>query len=189
MSSTVLQANTFAGDLSDALRLLAAGASTGTPTGGPPREMWTTVELSEVTALALAPSLAVVLRRRVVVTTVDGPSCRVTLAAPTGQVVGPIERQVGGRVEQVASSFEDSTLPWTRRDVTWPAVTTADVRHRYRRRRVARRARTVTGGLAVAAGAVASIAWTNADFGRLAGFGAAMVTLILVWFVLRRSLR
>jgi len=50
----------------------------------------------------------------------------------------------------------------------------SDLRRTYRRRRVARRAR---------------IAWTDANFGRLAVSGAAMVVLILAWLVLRRVLR
>ncbi len=65
----------------------------------------------------------------------------------------------------------------------------SDLRRRCRRRRVARRTRTAAGVLAVAAGAVASVAWTDADLGRLAVSGGVMVVLILAWLVLRRVLR
>lgn len=243
MSYTLLQANTFAGDLRDALRLLSPDGVTGVvPTGGPPRDMWATVELPEATALALAPQLASVLRRRVVVTTVDEPRCWVTLAAPTGAMVGPIDGRAGGRVEEFASTFGDSRLPWKRREVAWPALLagalgdqqlpararhaaassvlglpvpadavdaapavgpggrvpvtvpvaptdTFSIQRRYRRRRVVRRTRTASGVLAVAAGAVASIAWTDGELGRLVVAGGAMVALILVWLVLRRLVR
>jgi hypothetical protein len=243
MSYTLLQANTFAGDLRDALRLLSpTGVSGVIPTGGPPRDMWATVEMPEANALALAPQLASVLHRRVVVTTVDEPRCWVTLAAPTGAVVGPIDGRAGGRVEEFASTFGDSRLPWKRRKVAWPALLTgalgdqqapararhvaaasvlglpvpadavdatpaagaggqpsgtvavaptdtSSIRCRYRRRRVVRRTRTASGVLAVAAGAAASVAWTDGDLGRLAAAGGAMVVLILVWLVLRRLVR
>lgn len=213
--------------------------------------MWATVEMSEAAALRLAPRLATTLRRRVVVTTVDGPRCWVTLAAPAGEVVGPIDGRAGGSVAEFAATFGDSRLPWRRRAVGWPALLTGalgdqqrpalarhvaaaqvlglpmpsaaldpgsatsarteagvalsaaestsaqdgpepqdavELQRRYRRRRVARRTCTATGALTVAAGAVASIAWTDADLDRLAVFGAAMVVLILAWLVLRRVL-
>jgi hypothetical protein len=240
MPYTLLQANAFAGDLRDALQLLSpSGVTAPTTTGGPPRDLWATIELPEATALALAPHVAAVLGRRVVVTTVDEPRCWVTLAAPTGAVVGPIDGRAGGRVEEFASTFGDSRLPWKRRDVAWPTklagalgdqqvparsrhtaaasvlglpvpagsvdagsavsaagsvvpVVPADVsavQRRYRGRRIVRRARTGSGVLAVAAGAVASIAWTDGDVGRLAVAGGAMAVLILVWLVLGRLLR
>jgi hypothetical protein len=245
MSTTLLQANTFAGDLRDALQLLSGRPAVAAPSGGPPRDMWATVEMSEADALRLAPQLATMLGRRVVVTTVDEPRCWVTLAAPTGEVIGPIDGREGGRVEEFASTFGDSRLPRKRREAAWPVLLTgalgdqrlpAAVRHaaaarvlglpvppspaavgsslvpqsatdvgssplprtgadeselqaRYRRRRVARRARTGVGGLAVAAGVAASIAWTDADFGRLGVFGGVMVVLVLGWLLLRRALR
>lgn len=64
-----------------------------------------------------------------------------------------------------------------------------ELRRRYRRRRIVRRTRTGTGGLAVAAGAVASIAWTDGNLGRFAIFGGATVVLVLARLVLRRVLR
>lgn len=242
MSYTLLQANAFAGDLRDALRLLAGGDVAAAVTGGPPQEIWATVELPETVALEIAPRVATMLRRRVVVTTVDEPRCWLTLAAPTGEVVGPIDGRATGRLAEFASAFGDSRLPWRRRDVAWPtlvvdaladqqrpalarhvaaarvlglpmppaaldpgatssrsgtnvvvrrpsAVSATDVGRRYRRRLVARRAQTVTGVAALAAGTAASFAWTDGDLGRLAVSGGVMAVLILVWLVLRRVLR
>lgn len=107
VSYSLLQANAHPDDLDDAIRLLDPGWTGGQSIGY--IDFWTTAPMPESAATVLAPQLAPMLGKRVVVVSVDDASCRLWLAQPSSSPedppLGPIDGRDPALVSTLASAF------------------------------------------------------------------------------------
>ncbi|WP_460514806.1 hypothetical protein [Flindersiella endophytica] len=113
MGYTLLQANTHPDDLDDAIRLLDPGWTGGQAIDH--SDFWVTAPMPESAATVLAPQLAPMLGKRVVVVSVadagaeTDDSCRLWLAqpgsSPDDPPVGPIDGRDPALVSTLASAF------------------------------------------------------------------------------------
>lgn len=105
MDYTILQTAADTDSVIDALTTLAPSWSDRT--GIQHSQSWTTVALDRQAAGRFAPLLARLLRRGVLVWTVDSEHCRVSLFRADGDVVGAVDDPRPDQVDELARAFSE----------------------------------------------------------------------------------